>query len=247
MAQLDEQSVMDTEESQAETTARTSMRSDKAQWFTIGAKIGYNVSPTHDKIKDLYSLHTGLRQGGSMGLYMRLGTNFFCQPELLYSFSIYESKRIICGDTLSRKLQSHTIDLPVLFGYSPICSETFKLRVLIGPRFSFNVNKNKKYDAVPVPTADESIIKASMSKTRLGLDCGIGFDFWRITLDLRYVLIQDVHRYQYNTESDGWKKVTFPVSTFHIALGYNLWGNNMPSSKKQKYDPDAYDFFNKKN
>jgi len=217
---------------------------ERAQWFTIGAKIGYNITLEHDKVKDLYSLHTGMRHGGSTGIYMRLGTNVFCQPEVLYTFAIYDEKRNFSGDTLSRDMQTHTIDVPVLLGYSPICSETFKFRILLGPRFAFNVNKSDKYNNVP--TTQEGIA-VSMNKGRLGLDCGIGFDFWRISLDLRYILMEDIFKCQYlDSESGAWKKAQFWVSTFNVSLGYNIWGNNMPSKKKQKYDPTAYDFFKKK-
>lgn len=231
------------EKIQNETTTETSLRYRKAQWFTIGAKLGYNVSLTQDKnsLDYQYFLHTGLRHGGSAGIYMRLGTNVYCQPEVLYSFSMYDASRIIGGDTLSRNIQSHTIDIPVLLGYSAVCSETFKFRVMAGPRFSINVNSDKKYNAIQ---PNDGNITASISKARLGLDCGIGFDFWRITLDLRYTLLQDLYKYQFlDRTTNEWKQVSFPVSTFHIAIGYNIWGNNMPSQKKQKYDPSAYDFF----
>lgn len=222
---------------------QTMQKYRKSQWFAIGAKLGYNVSLTQDKnnLDYQYSFHTGLRHGGSVGIYMRLGTNVYCQPEVQYSLLMYDASRIIEKDTLLRKIQGHTIDLPVLLGYSPVCSETFKFRIMIGPRFAFNVNTNKNYDAIS-PGTDR--ISASIRKTRLGLDCGIGFDFWRITLDLRYVLMQDLYKYQYQSnETTEWKQVNFPVSTFHIAIGYNIWGNNMPSPKRQKYDPSAYDFF----
>lgn len=220
----------------------TTQRYRKSQWFTIGAKLGYNISLAQDKI-DLdyqYSLHTGLRHGGSAGIYMRLGTNVYCQPEVLYSFTMYDASRIMGRDTLLRKIQGHTIDFPVLLGYSPVCSRTFKFRIMAGPHFAFNVNTDEKYDAIQ----PSNHMTSSIRKTRLGLDCGIGFDFWRITLDLRYILLQDLYKYQYKViETNEWKQVNFPVSTFHIAIGYNIWGNNIPSSKKQKYDPNAYDFF----
>lgn len=216
----------------------------KSQWFAIGAKIGYNISLMHDKITDLYTIHTGLRHGGSTGIYMRLGTNVYCQPEVLYTFAIYDEKRDISGDTLPRAMQTHTIDVPVLLGYSAICTETFKLRIMIGPRFAFNVNTSDKYKAVLPVQKDK--ITCSMNKGRLGLDCGIGFDFWKVTLDLRYSMMEDIFKYQYlDTETNAWKKVNFLISTFNISLGYNIWGNNMPNRHKEKYDPTAYDFFRK--
>jgi len=249
VAQIDSTSVKETvskigtNTSSQEKKEQPAPKYEKSQWFTIGAKAAYNISLTQDKITDLYTLHTGLRQGGSMGMYLRLGTNVFCQPEVVYTFSLYDSKRVIAGDSLSQDLQNHTIDLPVLLGYSPICSETFKFRLLIGPRFAFNVNKNEKYNPVK-PDRDDMTV--SMSKARLGLDCGIGFDFWKISLDIRYILMQDIYKYQYlNHETGEWRRVNFPISTFQIAIGYNIWGNNMPSSKKLKYDPSAYDFFKK--
>ena len=104
------------------------------------------------------------------------------------------------------------------------------------------LNKNKNYDVIQPKQG----LTASMRKNRLGLDCGIGLDIWRITVDFRYILMQDIYKYQYqNTETSEWKNVNFLVSTFNISIGYTIWGNNMPSSKKQKYNPDAYDFFNK--
>lgn len=221
---------------------QTMQKYRKAQWFTIGAKLGYNATLAHDKINHeyQYSLHTGLRHGGSIGLYLRLGTNFYCQPEVLYSFAIYNESRVIANDSLFRDLQNHTIDVPVLFGYSPVCSETFKFRIMIGPRFAFNVNTNKDFNVIQPTQA----LTASVSKARLGLDCGIGFDVWRITIDLRYILMQDIFKYQYQDhETNEYKRVNFLTSTFNVSIGYNIWGNNMPDPKKQKYNPDAYNFF----
>jgi len=206
---------------------------EKTQWFTIGAKLGYNLSLAQDKIEERYTLHSSLRHGGTTGIYMRLGTNVYCQPEVLYTFSIYDEKRDFSGDTLSRDLQNHTIDLPVLLGYSPVCNENFKLRIMAGPRFAFNVNKREKYNAIQ-PNRDD--ITASMSKARLGLDCGIGFDFWRVTLDIRYILMQDIYKYQcLDKEDNEWKRINFLISTFSFTIGYNIWGDNKPSPKRQKF------------
>ena len=230
------------------TTPVTNPNFRRAQWFTVGAKLAYNVSLAEEKSSDRYDIQTSLRHGGSVGIYMRLGTNVYCQPEVLYTFGIYNQSRTIDDDNLQQSMQTHTIDLPVLLGYSPLCSETFKIRLMAGPRFAFNVNVIDKYKLDQETVKQyETFLAVSTNKARLGLDCGIGFDIWRISIDLRYNLMQDVFKYQVKDfEENEWKSVNFLVSTFHIAVGYNIWGNNMPSSRKQKYDPSAYDFFKKK-
>lgn len=213
-------------------SARGGSRQD---WFALGVNAGYTYTLNKSAYQiDTYFFRNSDRNGGNLGVFLRLGRQVFCQTGASYSLNTFSSYRELNNyDTVSQSLLTHTIDVPVLLGYSIVNNRNFKLRVLGGPQFSFNVNRQDKNQPIQAP--ENSPFVMGMRQTRVGFECGFGFDIWRITLDARYLIIQDVYRMRYNSDNTAFREIRFPNNTFTFTLGYQIiWPDISGKMKKKK-------------
>jgi hypothetical protein len=149
--------------------------------------------------------------GFSAGIFLRTGKRLFFQPELMYNFMI--SKAIVEKDgTLSsaRQIRLNTINLPLLLGGKLVSTSFFNLRIMLGPRFRFNVGS--KY-----PENLDNVF-VSPRKWQLGLETGLGFDLGLLTVDARYNLMQDIFAYTYSTNQLKFS----PINSFSIGIGVKI-------------------------
>ena len=194
----------------------------QAQWFSIGAKAGYSSTFKSENIQETFNVTKNLQNGFHVGAFARLGRSVFVQPEVLYNFLSYDSDIKIAGTTIAqtKKYKVGTIDVPVLLGGSLVNTKMFKLRLMAGPKFSFNAGSTKGIDSFDAFTQ-------TVRNARLGLDAGMGFDIWKITLDLRYNLIQNLYKIELEngiTANDNL------LHSIQASVGFRF-GNNL---KKQK-------------
>lgn len=189
-----------------------------AQWCSLGIKGGYSsILEQNQSYKEIFNATNKLQNGGHIGLYMRLGRTWYAQPEVLYNYFNYKTTI----NSTDNQYNIHTIDMPLLLGVHLVNTKMFKMRLMAGPKFNFNISnlENKNFD---------SFLQEARN-TRLALDCGLGFDIWRITLDVRYNLMQDIFKIQ-NTEGEVLNKK--PLHTIEASVGFRLVGNN---NKKKSY------------
>lgn len=145
--------------------------------FTIGVKVAGNGT----NYKDL----TKFSVGADAGLFLRIGDQFYFQPEACYSFKrskINNPSSFVSEVQQNSELRQHFIDVPVLLGYNFINKENFKVHLFLGPRFGFRIGSNLK-DIDPLLDEDGNLQWAGQ--------VGFGFDIWRFTLDARYDLASD--------------------------------------------------------
>ena len=191
-----------------------------AQWCSLGVKGGYSsILQQNQSYKEIFNASNNLQNGGHFGIYMRLGRTWYAQPEVLYNYFNYQSNI----NNIDYKYNIHTIDVPVLLGVHLVNTKIFKMRLMAGPKFNFNIG-----DLNDNNITFETFTKEARN-TRLALDCGLGFDIWRITLDVRYNLIQDIFKIQ-NTEGEVLNKK--PSQIVQASIGFRLVGDN---KKKKSY------------
>ncbi len=193
-----------------------------AQWFAFGMKGGYSATlEQNQSYNDIFNASSNLQNGFHLGLFMRMGRTWYLQPEALFNYYNYNSSLNYENSNIykDKKYQINTIDVPVLLGVHLINTKMFKMRVMVGPKFSFNAGSTTDdlFD-------DFDSFTQTSRNTRLGLDCGIGFDIWRITLDVRYNLIQDIYKYQ---NSEGTTLNKKPLHSIQASIGYRILGNNV--------------------
>lgn len=197
----------------------------QAQFLSVGAKAGYNVTiGNNTTFSDIYDVKGNLGNGFNLGLYARIGKRWYVQPELVYSYSYQTETLSVAGYDITsydKINKTSTFDVPVLLGYSLLNLGTVKLNLMIGPKFSFNTGSST---TVKVTSGDLTItsgIDDAVSKTtRVGLDCGIGLDIFRCSLDVRYNLLPNMYSY----EDDSYDAKA--ISTFVVSLGFRIFGNN---------------------
>lgn len=134
--------------------------------FTFGPKVGVNFTN--------YVKKTEMNAGIDAGIFLRVGRNFYFQPEVNYSFASSSLKDVWTGVENAGKVKTHYINIPLLIGYKFVNNENFKFRLFIGPRLGLMVGNNysKKTDPFGI--------------LQLGGRAGLGFDIWRFTLDAGY-------------------------------------------------------------
>lgn len=199
----------------------------QAQWFSIGIKGGYSSTlEQNQSYENIFNISNNFQNGFHLGLYMRMGRTWYVQPEALFNYYNYNSTLNYENSNIykNKKYQINTVDVPVLLGVHLVNTKMFKMRLMVGPKFSFNVGSTIADVFENVETFTQEL-----RSTRLGLDCGVGFDIWRITLDVRYNLIQDIYKYQ-NTE--GSTLNPHPQHSIQASIGYCIAGNN---KKKDRY------------
>ena len=109
----------------------STLESAKAQ-FSMGVKIAGNAV----NYKKLTERDFGLEAG----VFVRLGTSFFFQPEVNYSFRRSTFLEQYVGYYSSNDaLKQHFLSVPVLLGYHFIDHDNFKFRLTLGPRFDFKI------------------------------------------------------------------------------------------------------------
>ena len=189
-----------------------------AQWCSIGVKAGYSsILEQNQSYKETFNISNNLQNGGHLGIYMRLGRTWFVQPEAFYNYFNYQPSI----HNIPNKHNLHTVEVPVLLGVHLVNTKMFKIRVMAGPKFNFNIGE---LNDITFKTFTQEI-----RETRLALDCGIGFDIWKITLDARYNIIQDIFKIR---NADGEILNKKPSQIVQASIGFRLIGNNKKKYKR---------------
>ena len=197
----------------------------QAQWFALGVKGGYSATlEQNQSYKDFFDVSSNLQNGFHLGLFMRMGRAWYVQPEVLFNYYNYNSTINYENSNIfdNKKYQINTVDVPVLLGVHLANTKMFKMRLMAGPKFSFNVGST-----IAESFKDFDSFTQELRNSRLGLDCGLGFDIWKITLDVRYNLIQDIYKYQHEGTIVNKK----PLHQIQASIGFKIAGDN----KKKNY------------
>jgi len=136
--------------------------------FTVGPKLALNFSELTVRYDNLKS---SMEPGFDLGLFARIGRQFYVQPEVTYSFKNNRLRDLPDTDFGSMRVSS--IDIPVLLGYQ-FGGNLANLRAFAGPKFSFITNNNF------------SKAHEDLSNFNFGGQLGLGFDLLVFTVDFRY-------------------------------------------------------------
>ena len=152
--------------------------------FTLGIKGSINSSKI---TTDNYSgqgvtyndFKSDAKAGYNLGVFARLGTKIYLQPELLYCVRKGESS----SGATKQKLDLKTIQVPVLLGFKLIDLKLASIRAFTGPAMSFPMKSSKvTYDGVSGPIYDTENYKNNIWDWQLGAGADVG----PITFDVRY-------------------------------------------------------------
>jgi len=136
--------------------------------FSIGPKIALNFSELSTNLDNMKS---SMEPGFDFGLFMRVGSKLYVQPELTYSFKNGKLRSIVDEAT---NIRTSALDMPVLVGYRLLGVNAANIRAFAGPKFSFVVDNNF------------SNWSDKASNFNFGGQLGLGFDLLMFTVDFRY-------------------------------------------------------------
>ena len=143
--------------------------------------------------------------GVEPGIFLRLGQNFYFQPEVNYVFKNSTFKKVYNEFSTNVRLKQHFVSVPVLLGYHFINKDNFKFHLTLGPRFDFRISDN----------IEGTDWKAN--SLQWGGQVGLGFDFWRFTLDASYCLAADNFHNEVTTVTQ-----TKFSNVFLVSLGFKF-------------------------
>ena len=143
--------------------------------------------------------------GVEPGIFLRLGKDFYFQPEVNYAFKSSTFKDVVNEISTNVKLKQHYVSVPVLLGYHFINKDNFKFHLTLGPRFDFRISDN----------IEGTDWKANA--IQWGGQVGLGFDFWRFTLDASYSLAADNFHNEVTTVTQ-----TKLSNVFLVSLGFKF-------------------------
>ena len=179
--------------------------SSYGQLVTVGPKIGISHSTlTEEKAQEIAAGDASV--GFHAGLFARVSVlGFYVQPEAIFTSTGGE---IAYSDPQSnarevKEMNYNKLDVPVLFGFKigPV------FRVNAGPSFSLLLNADARQDG----TVRE--VKDNYNNATVGFQAGVGMDFSKLTVDLRY---------ENNLSAFG-EEVSFVDRTFDTDLRNKQW------------------------
>lgn len=184
--------------------------------ISFGPKIGLNVSSLSTSLADdLASLKESSKTGFQLGAYVRIGTKFYVQPELLYSVKggILE----VAGDAVNpigvkSEYKMGTMDIPVLVGTKLFSLPMVNVRAFAGPIASFVISKDLTIGNL-VPDDEDIKLKNAIWSAAVGA----GVDVMMFTLDVRYEFGLN------NISDDATAFSSMKSNTFNVNLGWKIF------------------------
>jgi len=200
--------------------------------LNFGIKAGYNSSLG---INDLGSITSGsynfnsakaeLSNGFQAGIFLRMGSKVYIQPELLYTMgkkdynmSVKDNQNTVIG-TFNKNVKVSTVDVPLLLGYKVLDLKVANLRVFAGPKLRFNSGSTLEFNNVTGGGFNVNDLQKDVKAAQLGLEAGFGVDILMLTLDFRYQVINDM----YQTKIQDVTIDKIPANTFVISLGWKIF------------------------
>lgn len=154
--------------------------------FTLGIRGGVNLAQLKTDFKSQsvgdnlqQSLDTKLGYVG--GVYARIGSKFFIQPELIFSAkggSINILKGGSTSNTQTVAIEYTNFDVPLLVGY-----KFGPVRINAGPMASFKVSSTGLDEALKTYSSN---VGESFKNASYGYQVGGGVDIGTLSIDLRY-------------------------------------------------------------
>ena len=145
--------------------------------FTLGPKIGVNMSKLSTNIEDVTE---DMKTGFQFGAFARFGKKLYVQPEVLFSTK---------GGTLSNysedatvKVNLNTVEIPVEVGFKLLNLKVVSLNIMGGPSASFVVKEEIEINK----EIENPITEDHIKNTIWNFNLGIGVDVLMFTFDVRY-------------------------------------------------------------
>jgi hypothetical protein len=181
--------------------------------FSIGPKIGFNTSKL---TTDLDQIESDASSNFNFGVFVRLGSKIYLQPEInwLTSGGVYKKPQIGDVKPIKQEVEMKSIEIPLIVGWRIINLGVGNIRVLAGP--SASIITNSTVSTSDVDNFINPIKESDIEDMLWGFNIGAGADILMFTLDIRYQMglnevIKEVEGFSFNSKNNmfavslGWK------------------------------------------
>lgn len=145
--------------------------------FNLGIKGGVNFSSI-----DADQLNRSTKTGYQAGIFLRVGTAFYIQPEAYLASTGGNFNSSSNGSDYSASVRFTTLNVPLLLGHE-FGSTSTNFRLMVGPVYSYNLSKNESFSQ----NFDNAYHDfGNYKNSTLGYQVGAGVDILGLTADLRY-------------------------------------------------------------
>ena len=142
---------------------------------SLGIKGGVNFSKINTD-----NFNESTRTGYQAGVFARIGSAFYLQPELYLSST--GGNFNTTNNDFKAKVNFTNLSVPLLLGHS-FGSKDLNFRLMVGPVYTYALNKSESFsDNANAAVADFG----HYNNSTLGFQAGGGVDIGPITADLRY-------------------------------------------------------------
>lgn len=182
--------------------------------FSIGPKVGFN---TNKLTTDLDQISSDITNSFNFGVFVRIGTKIYVQPEVnwLTRGGVFKQPAADDRSPINQEVDLKTIEIPLIVGWRIINLGVGNIRILVGPSASIVTDKT-------VSTSSEEgfinpIKESDIEDMVWGFNMGAGVDILMFTLDVRYQMglnevIQKVEDFDFYSKSN----------VFSISLGWKI-------------------------
>ncbi|WP_165933526.1 porin family protein [Arundinibacter roseus] len=175
-------------------------------FFRFGLKAGVNLSNIRGNDLSLgsggsafnFEDNSNRALGFAGGVFFRFGRKFYVQPEILLSqkggtFNVYRDG--VTNEEGKLDVRFSNLDVPVMLGGR--FGKFF--RVNVGPVASLRMTNSGKISDAFNQYTDNEVEETYNNNVTFGYQAGVGFDFGRLSLDVRYEgNLNDVVNINYN-------------------------------------------------
>lgn len=200
---------------------------DYDPFFRLGIKAGANLSNANGNDLAIgngafnFKDNSNRAVGFVGGIFMRFGREFYVQPEFLLSqkggqYNVYKGS--LTNEEGKVDVRFSNLDIPVMLGYR--FAKIF--RVNVGPVASFRLSDTGKITDSFNKYTDGNIKTTADNNVAFGYQAGVGVDFGRLSLDVRYEgNVNDVVNIDYNNAGTA-NKLNKKGNLFQATLGFAI-------------------------
>jgi hypothetical protein len=145
--------------------------------FTLGPKIGINMSKLSTNIEDVTE---DMKTGFQFGAFVRFGKKLYVQPEVL--FSTKGGTLSNYGEDATVKVNLNTLEIPLEVGFKLLNLNVVSLNIMGGPSASFVVKEEIEINK----EIENPITEDHIKNTIWNFNLGVGVDVLMFTFDVRY-------------------------------------------------------------
>ncbi len=163
-------------------SVEVSSQEDNRKMFTVGIKVGANVSNVYDDDGDDFIADSKFGFAAGAFVTIPLGANIGIQPEIVFSQKGFKGQGSLIGSSYKLTRTSNFIDVPIYFTIKPLST----LTILAGPQFSFLTKQKDVFENSQFSYEQSEIFKnENLRKNILGISLGLDLNINNTVLGAR--------------------------------------------------------------